>query len=235
MDCRKLNIALKTSIIVLSVVATLVLIKALFSGFNGFEWGSVTDWLSTIANIVMASAAVYAALQAKKWFKQKKYELAHSLARDLTYTLYEIEGILGDIDARLTLFNVSSSTDDDIGEIKFYIDKLCSLISKKEKMLFELKRLHWTLKSEFDDIYHLPSCLDFETLIGQVELSLSMYNFHKATIESFDTLSNHSNSESDHLEFDVRQIKGPFKEYDIAIEKFLAEDIAYEEYFDIAQ
>ena len=137
MDCRKLNIALKTSIIVLSVVATLVLIKALFSGFNGFEWGSVTDWLSTIANIVMASAAVYAALQAKKWFKQKKYELAHSLARDLTYTLYEIEGILGDIDARLTLFNVSSSTDDDIGEIKFYIDKLCSLISKKEKMLFE--------------------------------------------------------------------------------------------------
>ncbi|MGG7524160.1 hypothetical protein ACQ3G4_22690 [bacterium BS0013] len=140
MELRRLNLMLLGINIVLFIVAILVLIKVLFSGFKGFEWGSVSDWFSAIANIIIAGAAVYAALQARKWFKQKKYELAHSLARDLTFTLYETQNILEKFEQHVTTFTVSASTKKDMAKISYYVEKICELISKKERGLFDLKR-----------------------------------------------------------------------------------------------
>lgn len=69
MDCRKLNIALKITVSTLSGLGALVLLKALFADVKGFEWGSVTDWLSSLANLLTAGAAVYAAFLAKNWIR----------------------------------------------------------------------------------------------------------------------------------------------------------------------
>ncbi|SFT52434.1 hypothetical protein SAMN05192562_101666 [Kosakonia arachidis] len=79
MDCRKANIALITIVSTLLIITCLVLIKFLFSGNEGFEWGSVSDWFSSIANLIMAGAALYAAWNAKNWFqtKIKENELNH--------------------------------------------------------------------------------------------------------------------------------------------------------------
>lgn len=212
---NKTNKILIGSVSALCIVGTLTLLKAVFN--DGGKM--VTDWISALSNATMAGAAVYAALQAKKWFKQKKYEIAHSIAKDLTYTLYEMQTILDNFDAHVTMFTASSTAQADINEIKLITDKFCQLISKKERMLFELKRLHWVLKSEYDEIYYLPSCLDFETLICQVNLSLVMYEF--------------DNTDSAHLEYDIRQINDPIKQYEAAIKVFLSNEIEYEEYFDI--
>lgn len=76
MDCRKANIALITIVSALLIISCLVLIKFLFSGNEGFEWGSVSDWFSSIANIIMAGAALYAAWNAKNWFQTKIKENA---------------------------------------------------------------------------------------------------------------------------------------------------------------
>ncbi|MEH3983710.1 hypothetical protein [Enterobacter ludwigii] len=76
MDCRKANIALITIVSALLIISCLVLIKFLFSGNEGFEWGSVSDFVSSIANLIMAGAALYAAWNAKNWFQTKIKENA---------------------------------------------------------------------------------------------------------------------------------------------------------------
>lgn len=76
MDCRKANIALITIVSALLIISCLVLIKFLFSDKEGFEWGSVSDWVSSIANLIMAGAALYAAWNAKNWFQTKIKENA---------------------------------------------------------------------------------------------------------------------------------------------------------------
>ncbi|MGR5944891.1 hypothetical protein [Enterobacter sp. C4G1] len=215
------NTCLLTTVVALLIVAILVLIKILFAGVNGFEWGSVSDWFSSISNIIMACAAVYAALQAKKWFKQKKYELAHSLSRDLTFTLYEIKNILLELHGTVKIFTTSSTTKNDLAEIKLYIDKICTLISKKEKMLFDLKRLNWNLKDEFTNIYQLSPSIEFEARYCKAELSHVMYEY--------------ANISGDELEYDINQLPPLIEEYDDAITKFLNVETPYEDYFDIAK
>ncbi|HHA1386563.1 TPA: hypothetical protein ACOEDK_003334 [Enterobacter kobei] len=76
MDCRKANIALITIVSTLLIILCLVLVKLLFSGNEGFEWGSVSDWVSSVANLIMAGAALYAAWNAKNWFQTKIKENA---------------------------------------------------------------------------------------------------------------------------------------------------------------
>ncbi|HDC4683662.1 hypothetical protein QTN38_006925 [Enterobacter cloacae subsp. cloacae] len=71
MELKKTNFALLGIIIVLFIVAVLVLIKVLFLDAQGFEWGSVTDWVSAACNMAMAGAAVYAAYNAKDWISPK--------------------------------------------------------------------------------------------------------------------------------------------------------------------
>ena len=57
MNLKKTNTALLTIVCVLLIIVVLVLIKILFSDVKGFEWGSVSDWFSTIANLIVAGTA----------------------------------------------------------------------------------------------------------------------------------------------------------------------------------
>lgn len=70
---------------VLSFVATLVLIKALFSGFNGFEWGSVTDWLSAAGSVGTLIIAIIALMKVPDWMAQKHYDIAYSIIENAVY------------------------------------------------------------------------------------------------------------------------------------------------------
>ncbi|CZY40041.1 Uncharacterised protein [Enterobacter cloacae] len=71
MELKKTNFTLLGIIIVLFIVAVLAFIKVLFLNVKGFEWGSVTDWVSAACNLAMAGAAVYAAYNAKDWISPK--------------------------------------------------------------------------------------------------------------------------------------------------------------------
>ncbi|BEO55997.1 hypothetical protein SMQE22_11430 [Serratia marcescens] len=58
-------------IVLLSIVVLLLISTLYYSTDKKMELGSLTDWISAGANICMAGAAVYAALNAKDWIKDK--------------------------------------------------------------------------------------------------------------------------------------------------------------------
>ncbi|WP_411194889.1 hypothetical protein ACHQIU_22170 [Raoultella planticola] len=74
MELKRENRILIWSVIILIFITILVLVKVLFTGSEGFEWGSVSDWVSATCNMAMAGAALYAAYNAKDWLKIKKKE-----------------------------------------------------------------------------------------------------------------------------------------------------------------
>ncbi|MGK9171742.1 hypothetical protein KXR87_00665 [Yokenella regensburgei] len=71
MDIKKYSTPFFIMIGIIASLEILFFIKVLFAGSKGFEWGSVTDWVSALCIIAIASAAVYAVLQTKKWLKPK--------------------------------------------------------------------------------------------------------------------------------------------------------------------
>ncbi|HID4158064.1 TPA: hypothetical protein ACXE9L_003672 [Citrobacter koseri] len=76
MNIKKWNTYLVSTVLILLILAVLILIKILSSNVKGFEWGSVSDWFSTIADLIMAGAALYAAWNANNWFRTKIKENA---------------------------------------------------------------------------------------------------------------------------------------------------------------
>lgn len=74
MELKRVKLILLWSVIILIFITILVLVKVLFTGSKGFEWGSVSDWVSAACNMAMAGAALYAAYNAKDWLKIKKKE-----------------------------------------------------------------------------------------------------------------------------------------------------------------
>lgn len=83
MNLKKTNTTLLTIVGLLLFLAVLVLIKILFSDAKGFEWGSVSDWFSTIANSIMAGSAIYAAFKAGKWLNQNMDNDAYILTKKI--------------------------------------------------------------------------------------------------------------------------------------------------------
>lgn len=48
------------------------------------EWGSVSDWFSTGANIIMAGCAFYAARNAKEWVTQRHFDETREFMKIMT-------------------------------------------------------------------------------------------------------------------------------------------------------
>ncbi|EEV6014773.1 TPA: hypothetical protein K8979_004311 [Escherichia coli] len=107
MKVKQYNTALIFTVLILLWVAILVLVKFLFSGSKGFEWGSVSDWVSTFCNAIMAGAALYAAVNAKNWLSEKTRTLG----------LEKAEAILNEID---TFSATHNSYIDSLAEAEIY-------------------------------------------------------------------------------------------------------------------
>lgn len=74
MEYKKLNSALLLTVFILFITTILVLIKVLFSGAKGFEWGSVSDWFSSLSTFFTLVVAWKAYKAAPQWIKQKQSE-----------------------------------------------------------------------------------------------------------------------------------------------------------------
>ncbi|MCE0826584.1 hypothetical protein LVQ78_11140 [Buttiauxella sp. A2-C2_NF] len=79
------NKLLVATVIVLLWVAILALIKVLFSDSNGFEWGSVSDWLSSLGTIGTLGIAIAAYKKAPEWLAQKQYDVVHNVIEESVY------------------------------------------------------------------------------------------------------------------------------------------------------
>jgi len=62
--------------IAIAVVVAVGLWRLIGGATNKDSLGSLSDWISAMCNIVIASAAIYAAFQAKNWFRSKSQQFA---------------------------------------------------------------------------------------------------------------------------------------------------------------
>ncbi|EDI1748322.1 hypothetical protein ABFE35_000878 [Salmonella enterica] len=72
------------------------------------EWGSVSDWFSTAANIAMAACAIYAAINAKEWITQRHFDETREFIKIMTriddkLCKYIISSEGGDLEYALSL------------------------------------------------------------------------------------------------------------------------------------
>lgn len=68
MNLKKTNTTLLTLVGLLLILAILDLIKILFSDSKGFEWGSLTDWISASTSII---TLIFAFFVYSNWQKEK--------------------------------------------------------------------------------------------------------------------------------------------------------------------
>lgn len=74
MNIKTTNSTLVGLVAVLLFVAILVLVKILFADSKGFEWGNVSDWVSSLASVGTLIIAYLAYKAANGWFTQKQNE-----------------------------------------------------------------------------------------------------------------------------------------------------------------
>ncbi|POE24984.1 hypothetical protein BV923_00740 [Pectobacterium odoriferum] len=73
------------TIVVLLTPISILALGVIYNSFrlSQFEWGSVSDWVSSTANVVMAGAALYAAWNAKDWLSPGLRNKGFNLAVEL--------------------------------------------------------------------------------------------------------------------------------------------------------
>ncbi|WP_336983964.1 MULTISPECIES: hypothetical protein [unclassified Cedecea] len=189
------------------------------------EWGSVSDWVSAACNVAMAGAAVYAALQAKKWFRNKKYELGHASAKDLFLTLFKMNPVLDNLSTHVEMFHASSEAEADLAKIENILSEFYILIANYEKSIFELKGVGWEFKDKYHDIYHLPTRVDIEVIPLSTHISIVnyLYDFYNEP----ENLKYSANA----LESDIKELLSITTQYNETIATILHDSLQYELYF----
>lgn len=197
------------------------------SVFPTWEGGNLSDWASTLCNVVMAGSALYAALQARKWFQNKKLELGHASAKNLFLTLFKMNPILDNLDTHVKIFRASSEVDKDLKNIEKILSEFYSLIADYERSIFELNCLGWKFKDKYLAIYDLPIRTEIDVIFSSSTLEEVIY---------LDDLENHHKNlpnSSLALENNVKELLDIIAQYNNAISVILNEGLEYEQYFQI--
>lgn len=74
MDYKKINLTLLVIIFVLILILICIVFKTLFFDGSSFEWGSFTDWISSLSTFLTLIVAWKAYRAAPQWIKEKQKE-----------------------------------------------------------------------------------------------------------------------------------------------------------------
>ncbi|EPB9883220.1 hypothetical protein ACR6U3_004208 [Yersinia enterocolitica] len=191
-------------VIVLLTVLVLLLIGIMFyNSDKKMEIGSLTDWISAGANICMAGAAVYAAINAKDWIKDKHnsagYDHVTKLMADYDIVLLKMHRFYFYMRELQKLHVEFPSVQKDIEDHVYTIlplqDRLnaCRRFNVKNKI---------DLATHFDDIvtfYNL--CLDVHGALGFEDIRIITDAYTKLD-QQYNKVENFKNS----LETDVKSL-----------------------------
>ncbi|UUE38088.1 hypothetical protein L0Y26_09305 [Pectobacterium aroidearum] len=191
---------------------------------NQFEWGNVSDWVSSTANVVMAGAALYAAWNAKDFFRSKRYDIGFSTARELVIHFKSMDEKLIHIGTLTQLFSVSSTVKSDIESIYVLAKQLDSDLKKSEVFIKDLKMLGWSIKTNYSEIEYIYSSFSLDSLIPSIELNIFLYEKDDEDNKKY---------HEDTILQEVRDIGEYFKSAEEKIDYFLNQNLIYNEYFDI--
>lgn len=170
MDIKKFKTIFLILITILAVLEIMFFVKVLFSDSEGFEWGSVTDWVSALCNVAMASAAVYAALQAKKWFSQHSYSAAFNKAAEFLNKIDSEKSAMSDLYYEVqTLDDFFQRYEPNTGhplfsDLAYYDDR----VEYYNQKAFDILKL----KNEYNFLSRWPITLSNEFLISDILNSL---------------------------------------------------------------
>lgn len=212
------------SLIGLVAVFTAVVLPVFNEGHT-MDFGTTSDIVSALCNVAMASAAVYAALQAKKWFDNKKFELGHSSAKDLFLTLFKMNPVLDNLSTHVEMFHASSETTKDIAKIEKILLEFYSLISDYEKSIFELNGVGWRFRNKYSDIYNLPVRVDIDIIPLAANFEAVIY------LHDLDDNPENAVHSGKELENEITKLSDIIEQYNNSIATILNDSLQYELYF----
>ena len=85
MEYKNLNQTILAVVLILSLLLICVILKALFFGSNNFEWGSFTDWISSLSTLGTLGVAYAAYRKAPEWLSQKHYDIVSKVIEEAIY------------------------------------------------------------------------------------------------------------------------------------------------------
>ncbi|MDR1843899.1 MAG: hypothetical protein LBR63_09005, partial [Citrobacter amalonaticus] len=75
MECKNTNRAILALVFLLSFLLICIILKAIFFGSANFQWGSFTDWISSLSTLGTFTVAYAAYKKAPEWMTQKHYDI----------------------------------------------------------------------------------------------------------------------------------------------------------------
>ena len=188
MNIKKWNTYLVSIVLILLILAVLILIKFLFSNSEGFEWGSVSDWLSTASSAGTLYIAYLAYKNAPSWINQRKHDSAFEIAKKL---------IIDDLPELENIVNTSASNTIDL-EWKFDLfSKDPKYFLKHEecsdilKILDEQKQFPFLIKKELRRLSKLGWNLTTEAEVNIDEILKAFDTFYKMNYRAWSDLKNY--------------------------------------------
>ncbi|TDX13019.1 hypothetical protein EDF88_4300 [Buttiauxella sp. BIGb0552] len=231
---NKINSILKGSVIALCVVGTMLLLKAVF---NGAEFGSVSDWVSSISTFGTLTIAIAAYRKAPDWINQKKHEDGYELAKKLiVYEYPEIMTTISKYYNHLHLIKRKSEGDEVIISLlkgHITVDDCDFLLDcfKNEKItpltiqatIKQLSRFNWFLKKDLitsaQNIRSDYESIQIRSYVLWSAIKLPLQNSSGYIID-------------DNLKKAVDNIRNDVEELQKTLKKFEEFDVDFEMYFD---
>jgi len=229
---NKTNKILILSVSALCIIGTLTLLKAVFTGA---EFGSVSDWVSSISTFGTLIVALIALKKAPDWINQKKHEDGYELAKKLiVYEYPELTSIISKYQNHLQIIKQKSEGDDIIiallnADITIEdCDYMLALFNNAEvtplnirKSIKQLSRFNWFLKKDVNDLVNI--------IHSQYDsLHLQNYAICNAIKISLNSNKNINNS----ITTVLNSIRNNVDKIQVTIKKFEEFDVDFENYFD---
>ncbi|WP_274871975.1 hypothetical protein [Serratia marcescens] len=200
-------------IVLLTLVVLLLLSTLYYSTDKKMELGSLTDWISAGANICMAGAAVYAAVNAKDWLSPKLNDRKVKFADEIidSFCRLQQESLYLHTDVKHII-----NTDPDIQDDKTNFAKRWGNLRDRESIYrkntislkSDIARMElWGLKTKNKN--------EFDAII-EAHLNLSYTIRDALSIGAYDTQSRMSNS----FEYD-RELSKKYKTVRISHSKII--------------
>ncbi|WKS80410.1 hypothetical protein NHU85_11700 [Edwardsiella tarda] len=164
-----------TALLMLTAIITLITVIVSYNG-GKMDLGNAADWVSAIANVVMAGAAAYAACSAPSWFAAKRRERADAYCFQFVEDTKEIFKLIrfiheNSIANNITIEDRMVYSSDDNGEIVGELSELNEIITN----LYELKGMFKILGVELLNIDELNKLINSSLEYSNCVLSLKEY------------------------------------------------------------
>ncbi|MEY8710954.1 hypothetical protein [Mangrovibacter phragmitis] len=186
----KVNRILIGLVIVLLLIAIITFISVSYYMFhlNKDSWGSVSDWVSTGCNIVMAGAAVYAACKVPEWMNQKRYDSVHSIINDLIYTSM-VDIANKDFHLMVKLTHFTSDLQSCLNEDRTALNSLDENFDYLQTIFFEFTNLSYSIVGKFNSVkrYNYSLSTHSENIIGKIKLRSDMHRQYYSDIYGLKT------------------------------------------------